>query len=72
LIDWQPFRAAFLFVDQAEVRPLEKFYFQDTETKKYYIVGAYDLDHAHELLANINEQMRSRLVAVAKENIPET
>ena len=59
-------------MDEVQVRSLEKFYFQDTQTKKYYIVGAYDLDHAHELLSNINEEMKSRLVAVAKEDIPET
>ena len=72
MIDWQPLGAAFLFVDEVQVRTLQKFYFRNTETKKYYVVGAYDIDHAHQLLENIDESIKSALVVVAEEDIPET
>ena len=55
-----------------EVRPLEKFYFQNRETKKYYIVGAYDLEHAYELLSDIDNNIRFTLEAVDEEDMPET
>ena len=62
----------FELVDHDEPRPLEKFYFKNIKTGKYYIVGAYNEEHAFELLTNIDENLKFTLESVAEEEIPET
>ena len=53
-------------------KTIQKFFFKDCSTGKYYIVGAYSEEHAWEMMGSLKENIKFTLESVEEHDIPET
>ena len=50
---------------------LRKYFFRDTGTGKYYVVGSYSEEEALELLGDIDIGIKNRAEVVPEEEVPQ-
>ena len=58
-------------VEGSIAKILRKYFFRDTGTGKYYVVGSYSEEEALELLGDIDIGIKNRAEVVPEEEVPQ-